>query len=195
MAGQVSRTLLLVALLGVIGVALPQPCAAAAAVSAVPAAPVAVADFDGDGVLDVVRPSGLWVLVDTAVADRYVRGPRSPLVGLVAGDIDGDGDIDVAGLSADGWLHVWSNHGGQLARMQSCPGRSSQLQHRAKSRVDATDSIALHLLLGRSLSFLCPSNPATAVAPLTRPAVLPRDAGILAGAVALAPSRAPPVVS
>lgn len=67
---------------------------------------VAIADFDGDGRLDVYMPSGYGTTDDqlfmqasprrfTAEANRIAGSKRSHAGGVHAGDIDNDGDIDI----------------------------------------------------------------------------------------------------
>jgi hypothetical protein len=100
----------------------------------------------------------------------------------------------VVGVSADGWLHLWRNKGGQLARMQSSPASSSRLEGGARSRLDASRPRGGHLLPGRSLSSLCPSRLLIPAAPPSRPTLLSQEPGALGGTVGLVPPRAPPMV-
>jgi FG-GAP-like repeat len=53
-------------------------------------------------------------------------GKRKRILGIVATDIDRDGDADVVALNEDLHLHVWLNNGqGRFIRRKQAPQRSS----------------------------------------------------------------------
>src|SRR5262249_13940934 len=69
-------------------------------------------DFDGDGLNDaVVLESGV-VSVELSEQRTIVKLEALPdTTGLVAIDIDKDGDIDLLSLNLDGRLREWNNEG------------------------------------------------------------------------------------
>ena len=87
---------------------------------------VQTADYDNDGLLDVVGTGsrGLAILrnlggrfVDvTPTAIGQLPGARDPLGSFAIGDIDGDGDCDVAALTSSGKLRLFRNDGGSANR-------------------------------------------------------------------------------
>ena len=86
-------------------------------------AAVQCADYDNDGLLDLVGTgeSGLKVFrnlggrfVDvTSAAASGVRSALEPLGAFAIGDVDGDGDNDIAAVTASGSLRLFRNDGAE----------------------------------------------------------------------------------
>jgi hypothetical protein len=76
----------------------------------------AIADIDGDGVVEVLEGSAVSDLTATNTLDAPVSGwPKFTGGWMVAtpgtGDFNGDGKLDVAAVTRDGWLFVWKTSG------------------------------------------------------------------------------------
>ena len=96
---------------------------------------VQCADYDNDGLLDLIGTgaSGLKIFrnlggrfVDvTSAAAGGVRGASEPLGAFALGDIDGDGDNDIAAVTAGGSLRLFRNDGAEKSgarSMSACAG-------------------------------------------------------------------------
>lgn len=80
------------------------------------------ADYDNDGLLDVVgtgdgglkvfRNLGSGFVDVTTAAIGGNRHTIEPLGAFALGDVDGDGDVDIAALTASGMLRLFRNDGG-----------------------------------------------------------------------------------
>ncbi len=82
---------------------------------------LALADFDGDGSIDLVAAAmhqsgerGIYLYRNMAQGMKWERErlSRRPSHGLAAGDLDGDGDIDLFGANWEGkhqWVELWRN--------------------------------------------------------------------------------------
>ena len=85
---------------------------AGVAVSNVTAAPLAVADLDGDGEPDWVDPTGAYLSRGDNAPVLVASADGSPWTSAVVGRFDGDALPDIAvGSNQESWLAVYLNHG------------------------------------------------------------------------------------
>ncbi|HUB06173.1 MAG TPA: VCBS repeat-containing protein, partial [Myxococcales bacterium] len=81
----------------------------------------AIADIDGDGKNEILSGSGVYLLTayraDGSSPPNWPKNTGGWIIATPAvGDLDGDGLLDVATLTREGWLYVW--HGGGLANQK-----------------------------------------------------------------------------
>ena len=89
--------------------------AAALFLTANPARAAIAADFNGDGVMDLVdlpRPPATNIVIHLSGSAPQILKLSVRIISVVAADIDHDGTLDLSALTERRGLHVWLNKAG-----------------------------------------------------------------------------------
>ncbi len=136
--------------------------------------PFVMVDLDGDGDPDIAcsTPSGTWILVNDGLGTflgHSASGGNVVLNQLCAGDFDGDGDADVAGLSYDALqahsVFVYQNLGGDnFAFFSSFPTNTASalamadLDGDGRAEYVFVDQLALHVQFSGGPQYSSPAG-------------------------------------
>jgi hypothetical protein len=151
-----------------------------------------VADFDGDGyhdraTLDGREPSVLRIWLSTTRTTAIVRS-RSPLAGIAASDLDGDGRAELIAHAPASGLQVWTRRHTRFSRVRPRQAPPGAFERPARHNVE-DDPRGLPVAVAPAP----PSSAALASVPQPRApasvAAAPFDPGH--AAPPLAPARSP----